>query len=345
MILGKRDYVIGKITVDLVEKCSDFIKVEDLQRFQTVLSLVLGEYDIKEKEYAIIPYDEKINKAYQMFFISKKIEGLSNRSLYAYKAELEAFRKSISKPFDTVTTDDIRYYLAMKQLKDGIAESTADNIRRVLSTFYVWLTAEGYVARNPVLPLKKIKTKRKVKHAFTDIEIEKLKEACLNIEKPLRRKRDIAIIETLLSTGCRVGELTSIKLSDIDFVKKSILVTGKGNKERIVYLNDKSLYRINEYLEERKDTDVDYLFVSVEKPYRRLQISGVEIMIRELGREVGISECHPHKFRRTSATIALRRGMDLVDIQKMLGHENLETTKIYLDLNNSNLEYQHKRIM
>lgn len=337
--------MIGRITIDLVEKCQHFIDKESLGEFQRILSSVLGEYNITEKENALIPYNERLNRAYQMFFVAKKIEGLSDRSLKHYKTNIDNFFNFIPKAIDEITTDDIRYYIATKQMNNGISEVTANNIRLVLSSFFAWMTQEGYINKNPTLSLKSIKKKRKVKHAFTDSEIEKLKETCLAIEQPLKRKRSIAIVETLLSTGCRVGELTTIKIADIDFNKKSVVVLGKGNKERRVFLNDKAILRIREYLEERGENGDEYLFVSVDEPYEKLNISGVEILIRKLGKQAGIVECHPHKFRRTAATTAMKRGMNIIDIQRMLGHENLDTTKIYLDLDDGNLEYQHRKFM
>ncbi len=337
--------MIGKITIDIVSKCNGIIPQEAIAQFQSILSSVLGQYDITEKEYAIVTYDERLNKGYQMFFVSKKIEGLSDRSLSYYKTTIDSFCSSSLKSLDTITTDDVRYYIATKQMRDNIAPTTANNIRRVLCSFFGWLTQEGYIAKNPMLSFKQIKSKKKIKHAFSDIEIEKIKEECLKIEHPLKRKRAIALVETLLSTGCRIGEITSIKISDIDFNNKSIIVLGKGNKERKVYLNDKANLRIKDYLKERNGRGDDYLFVSNDSPFERVKISGIEIAIRKLGKKAGIKECYPHKFRRTAATIALRRGMNIIDIQRMLGHENLDTTKIYLDLDDSNLEMQHRRFM
>lgn len=337
--------MIAKITNQIVAKCEGLIDSDYLQDINYIIASVLGEYDIAEKEYAIVPYDEKLNKAYQMFFIAKKIEGLSNRTLNYYKGEIDNFKGFISKPFDSVTTDDVRYYLAIKQTRDGVSETTADNIRRVLNTFFSWLNNEEYIPRNPVFPIKPIKKKKVVKHAFTNIEIEKIKEVCLQIKKPLERKRNIALVETLLSTGCRIGEITTMKIEGIDWNRKSIVVEGKGKKERRVFFNDKAMLRIQEYLEERNGEGDEYLFNTLIRPYKRLCISGAEKAVKEIGKASGVTKCHPHKFRRTAATMALKRGMAITDIQKMLGHESLDTTRIYLDLDDGNLEIQHRKFM
>lgn len=337
--------MIGKITRELVGKCGPLINQSYMQEFSRIVATVLGQFDIRERETAIVPYNEQVNKGYMMFFVAKKVEGLSDKTLKYYKSEVDNFMTFIGKPLPDVVTDDIRYYLAVKQSRDGIEETTADNTRRILNSFFSWMNAEGYVSKNPVYPIKAIKKKKRVKHAFSDTEIEKLKEVCLRIEAPLERKRNIAIIETLLSTGCRVGELTTMKIKDVDFNKGTIIVEGKGKKERRVFFNDKSMLRIKEYLEERNGEGDEYLFNSIMRPYKHVGISGVETFIRDLGKEAGISKCHPHKFRRTAATIALRRGMALTDIQKMLGHESLDTTKIYLDMDDSDLETQHRKYM
>lgn len=336
--------MIQEIVSNIVQSCVKIIAQEHMQEFSRIVALELGKYDITEKHYEIVPADEQINKGYMMYFVAKKIEGLSERSIHSYKAEIDKFGDFIKKPFDKVTTDDIRYYLAVKQ-RDGVCEVTADTIRRVLNGFYVWLNNEGYVTRNPVYPIKAIKRKKVVRHAFTETELEKLRDCCKSRTKAIDAKRGLAIIETLLSTGCRVGELVGLKISDVDFQNKSAIVFGKGKKERRVYFTERAMMRINDYLKERGDDGEKWLFVSTDKQRNRLLISGVEIFLREIGRESGVNNVHPHKFRRTAATIALRRGMPLIDIQRMLGHESLETTKIYLDMDDSSLENQHRKFM
>ena len=338
--------MIGEITNEIVSQCGGIVDTENLQAFQQIISSVLGKYDISEKNYEIVPWSEQVQKGYQMFFVAKKVEGLSDRSLRYYKGEIDNFHAFIKKPFDKIETDDIRYYLAVKQTKDGVAEATADSIRRILSSFFAWMNSEGYCKKNPVKPIKKIKPKQLVRHAFTDTELEKMRDYCSRIDSPLKRKRALAIIETLLSTGCRVGELVNMKIRDLDMIHKSIIVFGKGKKERRVYFNEKSFMRVCEYLEERGKDDSEWLFVAVDKrKNQKLQISGVEIFVREMGKSAGISKAHPHKFRRTAATIALRHGMAITDIQRMLGHASLETTQIYLDLDDSDLEYQHRKYL
>lgn len=337
--------MLRQITGEIAEKC-DFIKDENLAEFQQIITKVLGGYEIKKRETAVVVYDEGHQRAYKMFFIAKKIEGLSKRSLKYYKVEVDHFLLFIQKKVELITTDDIRYYLAIKKSRDCVSDVTLNNIRRCLSSFFGWLSAEGYINKNPVFSIKPIKAKKQVKHAFTSVELERMKEACLGFKNALKRKRDIAIIETFLSTGCRVSELASIQLKDIDFQKKVITVLGKGSKERKVFLNEKAMLRIDEYLKEREKRNIesDYLFIAIDRPWDNLRASAVEAIVREIGRSLGI-ESYPHKFRRTAATIALNRGMSLVNIQRMLGHESIETTRIYLDLSDDALELQHKKYM
>lgn len=337
--------MIQKIVNNIVHKCENIIAQEHLQMFSHIVALELGKYDISEKHFEIVPADEQINKGYMMFFVAKRIEGLSEKSLNYYRSEVDKFAGFINKPFNKVTTDDIRYYLAIKQSNDGISEATADNTRRILNSFFSWMNAEGYCPSNPVYPIKVIKKKKVVHHAFTDTELEKLRDQCTEIKRPLERKRTLAIIETLLSTGCRVGELTGLKIADIDFQHRSAVVLGKGKKERRVYFNDRAMLRITDYLKERGEDNSEWLFVGGDKNRTQLLTGGVQSYLRELGKKAGVNNVHPHKFRRTAATIALRRGMTVLDIQRMLGHACLETTKIYLDMDDSSLEAQHRKYM
>jgi len=337
--------VIGEITNEIVSQCDGIVDAENLQAFQQIISSVLGKYNISEKNYEIVPWSEQVQKGYQMFFVAKKVEGLSDKSLQYYKYGIDRFHDFIKKPFDQVETDDIRYYLAYRQTTDRCSETTADNERRVLNTFFSWMNSEGYCPKNPVYPIKAIKKRKKVHHAFTDVELEKLRDGCKKLDSRLSQTRALAILETLLSTGCRVGELIGMKIDDLSVNHRSMVVFGKGKKERRVYFNEKAFMRICEYLEERGEDDSEYLFVTNDKHRNQLQVGGVESFIRELGEKTGVRKAHPHKFRRTAATTALKRGMPITDIQRMLGHASIETTKIYLDLDDSDLEYQHRKYL
>lgn len=337
--------MIGTIVNNIVQHCEKIIDTDYLQQFSQIVAAELGKYDIQEKHYEIVPWDEQVSKGYMMFFVAKKVEGLSHKSLSYYRSQIDKMAEFVQKPFDKITTDDIRFYLAAKQTRDGISETTTENIRHILNSFFSWMTAEGYCPKNPVYPIKPIKRKKIVHHAFTDTELEKIRDHCKTIKNPLSRNRALAIVETFLSTGCRVGELTGLKISDVNFQSRTAVVFGKGKKERRVYFNERAMLRISEYLNSRGDDGGEWLFVTDEKCRKHLSSGGVRTMLKEIGKAAGVSKVHPHKFRRTAATIALRRGMKLTDIQRMLGHANLETTKIYLDMDDSDLEAQHRKFM
>ncbi len=309
------------------------------------ITVKLNGYRLEKSETGIVKYEMTDSEEwFKKFLISKKLQGLSDRTLSVYSYEIMKFLTSVKKPLKDITTDDIRYYLACYQLSGRATPVTIDNTRRYLSTFFQWLEDEDHIFKNPLKKIKKTKFKRKVKKAFSFDEIERIKISCEKIKSEHDRKRQLAIIETLLSTGCRAAELVNIKLSDINFNTGEVNVLGKGNKERITFLNSAATARIRDYLESRKG-ESEYLFCSLQKPYKKLEESGLEITIRRLKKLAGINDMHPHRFRRTCATIAKRRGMPIEEIQKMLGHEDLGTTQIYVQVDEEDVRKSHEKYM
>lgn len=322
------------------------------------LVVILDDYDIKPAERALVVRDETINETLlQKFLVAKAVAGCTKKTLKAYKQGLTSIFNKIGKNVPDITADDIRLYLAIRQTRDGISKSFADTELRYLRSFYNYCLSEELITRDPTKKISKIKQDKKVKKAFTDLELEQLRGGCTN-------GRDKTIIEMLLSTGYRVSELANIKLSDIKGEEINIL--GKGNKERIVYLNAKAQYALNVYLNERKDKN-PYLFpggynlgangrphkgaskrdwwknpslVTLDK---HVDNGAIESFVRKLGKKVGVENVHPHRFRRTCATMALSRGMPLLQVSKMLGHEQLNTTQIYLDIRQEEVAAAHKK--
>lgn len=325
-------------------KFDDF---DDLQRdkIKSIFFSELGKCSIEEKEPCtdLVNYSDNM-KGYTMFFVAKKVEGLGKRSLDYYKLVIDKFLEKIPKKLTQYTTDDIRYYLALREMDDKVSPATADNERRILSCFFGWLSNEEYIRKNICAQIKQVKKPKKKKKAFSEVEIAKIKDACLKIKKDKEKRRAIALVEFLLSTGCRATEISTLKKEDIDLETRTAVVFGKGSKERTVYLNQVSKMRLQEYFNARTD-DSEYAFCSLNKPYLKLNVSGIEIIIRNIGKTAGVKNCHPHRFRRTMATLAIKKGMSLVDVQRMLGHESLDTTKIYLDLDDTDLRYQHEKFM
>ena len=269
------------------------------------------------------------------FISSKEIEGCSTRTLNYYRDNINKMFDTVNLPIKEITTEILRNYLADYKSNSNVGMVTIDNIRRTLSSFFAWLESEDYIVKSPVRRIHKVKTTRRVKETLTDENLEKLRDTCSNV-------RDLAILELLISTGMRVGELTRLNISDMNFQERSCIVLGKGNSEREVYFSAKSKMYIKKYLETRTD-DNEALFVSLIKPYNRLGISGIEIAIRNLGRKANINKVHPHKFRRTMATMAIDKGMPIEQVQKLLGHIKIDTTMEYAMVNQNNVKNSHRK--
>lgn len=272
-----------------------------------------------------------------MFLNAKKIEGCSERTLSYYKSTVEKLLWNIDESIRKVTTDDIRGYLADYQCINNCSKTTIDNVRRNISSFFTWLEEEDYIIKSPMRRIHKIKTVKTVKEVISDEEIEKMRDGCRNL-------RDLAIIDLLYSTGIRIGELVRLDIDDIDFEERECIVFGKGDKERRVYFDAKTKIHLLGYINSRSDTN-PALFVTLDAPYNRLKISGIEIRLRRLGRELGINKVHPHKFRRTMATRAIDKGMPVEQVQKLLGHSQIDTTMHYAIVNQTNVKVSHRKFI
>ena len=271
------------------------------------------------------------------FISSKKVEGCSDKTIHYYKSSIEKLIATVKKNVCDIATNDIRCYLAEQQEQRGLSKVTIDNLRRIYSSFFSWLEDEDYITKSPVRRIHKVRTDALVKEVLTDENIEVLRDSCQEL-------RDIAMIDLLLSTGMRVGELVKINREDIDFQERQCIVFGKGNKEREVYFNARTKIHLKKYLEQRTDTN-PALFVSLHEPHTRLTISGVEVRLRHLGKRVNLNKVHPHKFRRTLATMAIDKGMPIEQVQKMLGHVKIDTTLHYAMVNQTNVKIAHRKFL
>lgn len=271
------------------------------------------------------------------FISSKKVEGCSDKTIHYYKSSIEKLIATVKKNVCDISTNDIRCYLAEQQEQRGLSKVTIDNLRRIYSSFFSWLEDEDYITKSPVRRIHKVRTDALVKEVLTDENIEMLRDSCQEL-------RDIAMIDLLLSTGMRVGELVKINREDIDFQERQCVVFGKGNKEREVYFNARTKIHLQKYLEQRTDTN-PALFVSLHNPHTRLTISGVEVRLRQLGKRVNLNKVHPHKFRRTLATMAIDKGMPIEQVQKMLGHVKIDTTLHYAMVNQANVKIAHRKFL
>ena len=293
------------------------------------------EFIIKTDE---LKHQEELDENKNMidsFISSKQVEGCSERTIKYYKEIIEKFVNSFDKSIKQISTNEIRNYLSNYKGISSCGSITIDNIRRVLSSFFSWLEDEDYIIKSPVRRIHKIKTAVVVKEVLTDENLERLRDECENI-------RDLSLIELLISTGMRVGELVNLNINSLNFEDRSCIVLGKGNKEREVYFDAKTKLHLKEYISKRNDSN-DALFVSMREPHQRLSISGIELIIRTLGINSNINKVHPHKFRRTLATMAIDKGMPVEQVQKLLGHVKIETTMNYALVNQSNVKISHRR--
>lgn len=310
---------------------SEVLNMQQLQRLQETLLKHLVEKG-NEKN---CPVDN--GEFLDMFISAKKIEGCSERTLSYYKATIQNMFKEITTSVMQITTEMLRDYLAKYQLNNNCGKVTIDNIRRNLSSFFSWLEDEDYIIKSPVRRIHKVRTGTTVKETFSDESIEKLRDGCADV-------RDLAIIDLLYSTGIRVGELVNLDRKDIDFEERQCVVYGKGNKERQVYFDARTKLHLLNYLESRTDNN-NALFVTLDNPHERLKISGVEIRLRELGRKLEIERVHPHKFRRSMATKAIDKGMPIEQVQKLLGHQQIDTTMRYAMVSQNNVKISHRKFM
>lgn len=271
------------------------------------------------------------------FIAAKRVEGCSEKSLRYYESTIRNMLDTISKPEKQITTEDLRSYLDTYQRRGTVSKVTLDNVRRILSSFFSWLEDEDYIVKSPVRRIHKVKTGKTVKETYTDESLELMRDYCDN-------PRDLALIDLLASTGIRVGELVKLNRGDVDFENRECIVFGKGNKERKVYFDARTKIHLQKYLANRTD-DNEALFVSLIKPFERLQISGVEIRLRKIGRELGIHKTHPHKFRRTLATMAIDKGMPIEQVQQLLGHQSIDTTLQYAMVNQANVKNSCKKFI
>lgn len=314
--------------VTVLNEMAAYLSIAQMKKLQEVIVKAFAENEaVKEN----ISNEEYLS----MLLAAKQIEGCSARTIQYYKVTVEHMIRRIPLEIRKITTDDIREYLAEYQKMNSCGKVTVDNVRRNLSSFFSWLEEEDYILKSPMRRIHKIKTKQAVKEVISDEMIEQLRDHC-------KCKRDLAMIDLLYSTGIRVGELVGLNRTDINFEERECVVYGKGDKERRVYFDAKSKLHLQDYLKERVD-DNPALFVTLDAPYERLKISGVEIRVRELGRKLNMDKIHPHKFRRTMATRAIDKGMPIEQVQKILGHSQIDTTMQYAIVNQNNVKSAHRK--
>lgn len=320
----------SELVQTILQRMSDSLDEIQMNTLQSVLNSCLQQY-IEDQKRKMIPDEELISS----FISAKRVEGCSEKTLRYYSSTLKNVFSIVSVPVRQITTNDIRIYLAEYQGRGTVSKVTIDNIRRILSSFYSWLEDEDFILKSPIRRIKKVKVSKVVKEVYSDETLEIIRDNCENL-------RDLAMVDLLSSTGMRVGELVMLDRADIDFQNRECVVLGKGDKERLVYFDARTKVHLRNYIDSRTD-DNPALFVTLNKPSNRLEISGVEKRLRELGRRLNIDKVHPHKFRRTLATKAIDKGMPIEQVQKLLGHQKIDTTLEYAMVSQNNVKISHRK--
>lgn len=316
--------------VAVLNEMSEYLSIAQMKKLQEVILKTFAENEVSKTD---ISNDEFLD----LFLAAKRIEGCSERTINYYQVTVKHLLSQTDTSVRKLSTEQIREYLSNYQRINNCSNVTIDNVRRNISSFFSWLEEEDYILKSPMKRIHKIKTKTAVKNVISDEGIERLRDNC-------KEKRDLAIIDLLYSTGIRVGELVNLNIDDIDLEGRECVVYGKGDKERRVYFDAKTKVHLKEYIESRKDTN-SALFVTLDAPFERLKISGVEIRLRKLGRELNLERIHPHKFRRSMATRAIDKGMPIEQVQKILGHSQIDTTMQYAMVNQNNVKTAHQKFL
>lgn len=321
-----------KIMEGIVQQMLPYLNNVQLQKLQEVLEYSFYNYEISSK---VEETEDDSQKLIDAFVYAKRIEGCSEKTLKYYRTTIEAMTEVINKGVRHMQTDDLRAYLTEYQEKHGSSRVTIDNIRRILSSFFSWLEDEDHILKSPVRRIHKVKTATNIKETYTDEELEKMRDNCVEL-------RDLAIVDMLASTGMRIGEMVLLNKVDINFNERECVVFGKGDKERVVYFDARTKIHLQNYINSRSDND-PALFVTLRAPHTRIKIGGIESRLREIGRSLEIEKVHPHKFRRTLATMAIDKGMPIEQLQQLLGHKRIDTTLQYAMVKQSNVKQAHRK--
>ena len=317
---------------DVMQSMLPCLNNAQLETLQAVMQYVLFQYEITKKDGNA---ENTTLNLVDLFLSAKRVEGCSEKSLKYYHTTIQTMLSTVNKDIKQIETEDIRTYLTDYQRQKQSCRVTIDNIRRILSSFFSWLEDEDHILKSPVRRIHKVKAVINIKETYSDEALEMMRDNCTE-------PRDLAMIDMLASTGMRVGEMVLLNRNDIDFNERECVVFGKGNKERVVYFDARTKIHLKNYLQSRTD-DNPALFVSLKAPYNRMNIGGIETCLRRLGKQLGLARVHPHKFRRTLATMAIDKGMPIEQLQQLLGHKRIDTTLQYAMVKQSNVKIAHRK--
>ena len=320
------------LITEIVQGMLPYLNNAQTEKLQEVLAHALFSYEVTKTDKDANISEQNL---VELFLAAKRIEGCSEKSLKYYESTIMAMLDELHKEVKQIETDDIRSYLTEYQARKKSSKVTIDNIRRILSSFFSWLEDEDYILKSPVRRIHKVKTGTNIKETYSDEALELMRDSCTEL-------RDLAMIDMLASTGMRVGEMVLLNREDINFNERECVVFGKGDKERIVYFDARTKIHLQNYLQSRTDDD-PALFVSLQAPHNRMSIGGIEVRLRQMGNRLGLNKVHPHKFRRTLATMAIDKGMPIEQLQQLLGHKRIDTTLQYAMVKQSNVKIAHRK--
>ncbi|WOC31849.1 MULTISPECIES: site-specific tyrosine recombinase/integron integrase [Caproicibacterium] len=322
-----------ELMTEVMQQMLPYLDNAQLKQLRQAMEQTLCHYEVTGAE--VKPEEDDSNALIAMFIAAKRIEGCSDKTLKYYQTTIDATVSFLGKNVRHILTEDLRTYLTKYQKRNQSSRVTIDNIRRILSSFFSWLEDEDYIIKSPVRRIHKVKTSRSIKETYSDEELERMRDNCEEL-------RDLAMIDILASTGMRVGEMVLLNKADINFNERECVVFGKGDKERIVYFDARAKLHLQEYIDSRID-DNPALFVTLRAPHERIKIGGIEHRLREMGKRLNIPKVHPHKFRRTLATMAIDKGMPIEQLQRLLGHQRIDTTLQYAMVKQSNVKIAHRK--
>ena len=322
-----------ELIVTIMQQMLPFLDNCQLKQLKQILEQTLLLYEVSES--TLMPETDDSNDLIAKFISAKRIEGCSEKTIKYYQTTIDAMVTSLNKSVRQIRTEELRAYLTEYQSRNQSSRVTIDNIRRIFSSFFSWLEDEDYIIKSPVRRIHKVKTTTSIKETYSDEDLERMRDNCKEL-------RDLAMIDMLASTGMRVGEMVLLNRDDIDFSERECLVFGKGDKERMVYFDARAKLHLQEYLASRTDNN-PALFVTLRAPHERLHIGGIEHRLREMGKQLNIQKVHPHKFRRTLATMAIDKGMPIEQLQRLLGHQRIDTTLQYAMVKQSNVKTAHRK--
>ena len=322
-----------ELMMEVMQQMLPYLDNAQMKQLRQVLEQTLFHFEVTNAE--IKPEEDNGTNLIERFLSAKRIEGCSEKTLKYYQTTISMMVSSLGKDVRHILTEDLRTYLTEYQRKKQSSRVTIDNIRRILSSFFSWLEDEDYIIKSPVRRIHKVKTASSIKETYSDEDLEKMRDNCEEL-------RDLAMIDMLASTGMRVGEMVLLNRDDINFAERECVVFGKGDKERIVYFDARAKLHLQEYINSRTDEN-PALFVTLRAPHERIQIGGIEHRLREIRKRLSIPKVHPHKFRRTLATMAIDKGMPIEQLQRLLGHQRIDTTLQYAMVKQSNVKTAHRK--